>query len=112
MTDTHIHNKTNTTYQIGHLFDDDGKSYDITVITNWPETFDFDDDDCSVKLIDFYFGDYDERTTDSYIDQFIKRQNQIKKSIEYLEKLKSIDPTDTEIDTTIKSLKSMVVKLF
>ncbi len=39
----HIHNKTNTTYQIGNLFDDDGASYDITVITNWTKTFDPDD---------------------------------------------------------------------
>ena len=112
MNETHIHNKTNTTYQIGHLVDNDGKSYDITVITNWPKTFDFDDDDCSVKLVDFYFGDYNEQYTDKYIDQYIERQNQIKKSIGYLERLKLMDPTVTDIDTTINSLKSMLVKLF
>jgi predicted PolB exonuclease-like 3'-5' exonuclease len=106
----HNHNETNTTYQIGKLVDNDGKSFDITVITNWTKTFDPDDDNWT-NLIDFYFGDYNESTTDYYINRFIERQKHLIKSIEYLEKLKSIDPTDTEIDTTINCLKSLVVKL-
>ena len=31
----YTHEKTGTTYQIGRLFDPTGKSFDITVITNW-----------------------------------------------------------------------------
>lgn len=106
----HLHENTNTTYQIGHLFDDAGKSYDITVITNWTKTFDPDDDNWT-NIIDFYFGDYSKSATDYYINQFIKKQYQLAKSIEYLEKLKTLDPTDTEIDTTIDSLRAMLVKL-
>ena len=106
----HNHNETNTTYQIGKLVDHDGKSFDITVITNWTKTFDPDDDNWT-NLIDFYFGDYNESDTNYYINRFIERQKHLIKSIEYLEKLKSLDPTDTEIDTTINCLKSLVVKL-
>ena len=108
----HLHEKTNTTYQIGHLFDDAGKSFDITVITNWPKVIDFDNDDCTVKIIDFYFGDYNKSYTNEYIDQFIEKQTQIKKSIGYLEKLKALDPTDSELDNTINNLKAMLVKLY
>ena len=106
----HKHNKTGTTYQIGYLFDSEGKSFDITVITNWTKTFDPDDERWT-NLIDFYFGDYSESITDSYIDQFIEQQEQITKAIAYLERLKLIDPTVTDINTTIKSLRSMLIEL-
>lgn len=109
----HLHTITGTTYQIGQLVDDEGRSYDISVITNWPELDeDSDDADESVKVIDFYFGEYDKQITDSFIDQFIEKQNQIKKSIEYLEKLKTLNAADADIYTTIDCLKAMLVKLF
>ena len=106
----HLHTKTNTTYQIGHLFDDEGKAFDIIVITNWTKDFDPDDEPW-ISIIDFYFGDYDKESTDHYIDQFLDRQKQIVNSLKYLERLKLIDPTVTDIDNTISCLKSMLVKL-
>ena len=106
----YTHEKTGTTYQIGRLFDPTGKSFDITVITNCTKTFDPNDDNWT-RLIDFYFGEPNDDDTKYYIDRFIERQNQLSKSISYLEKLKTLDPTDTEIDTTINCLKSLIVNL-
>lgn len=106
----YLHEKTGTTYQLGRLFDQNGKNCDITVITNWTKTFDPNDDNWT-RLIDFYFGSPNDADTKYYVERFIERQKQLTKSISYLEKLKSIDPSDTEIDSTINGLKSMLVTL-
>ena len=42
------------------MIDFDGLSYDICIITKW--------DDDGVQIINYYFGDYDQETTDYYID--------------------------------------------
>lgn len=104
----HLHTSTGTTYEVGRLFDTDGKTYDINIITKWDEEHDFEQ---NPVLVDYYFGDLEDAVTNSCIDEFIERQQQIRNSIKYLERLKLMDPTVTDIGTTINCLKSMIVDL-
>lgn len=62
----HIHKKTGVEYEVGKLVDFDGKSFDITVITLWPDTD-------SMVVVDYYFGDYSPATTDFYIDRYNRK---------------------------------------
>ena len=104
----HLHTSTGTTNEVGRLFDTDGKTYDINIITKWDEEHDFEQ---NPVLVDYYFGDLEDAVTNSCIDEFIERQQQIRNSIKYLERLKLMDPTVTDIGTTINCLKSMIVDL-
>jgi hypothetical protein len=103
-----------TDYQLGKLYTSDGKQYDITVIMNWnPTAFDDDtDDDQTVRLIDFYFGDQDDRYTADYVKQYIEKQNKFKKLLSKLYELKAQNPDDTEIDEQIDFIKSQIHKLY
>ena len=103
-----------TTYDYGKLYDVNGKNYDITVILNTnPTAFDDDtDDDQTVRLIDFYYGDPDNRYTKQYVEQFIEKQNKFKNLLTKLNKLKSQNPDDTELDEQINFVKSQLVKLY
>lgn len=66
---THVHKKSGKSFEVGQVIDqNDGRSYDINVILQFPD--DDDDEDLEVKLVGFYFGDYDEETTDDYIDMY------------------------------------------
>jgi hypothetical protein len=72
---THIHKKSGKKFEVGQVVDqNDGCTYDINVIMMFPdfddENFDEDTSDLEVKMIGFYFGDYDEETTDDYIDMY------------------------------------------
>ncbi len=103
-----------TTYDYGRIYDLDGKNYDITVILNTnPTAFDDNtDDDQTVRLIDFYYGDPDNRYTQQYVEQFIEKQNKFKQLLNKLYNLKSICPDDNEINDQIEFVKSQIVKLY
>ena len=103
-----------TTYDYGRLYTTDGKNYDITVILNSnPTAFDDDsDDDQTVRIIDFYFGDPDDRYTKSYVEQYIEKQNKFKTLLTKLYELKSKFPDDTEINEQINFIKSQIHKLY
>ena len=102
--------------QTGRLYDKAGKNFDITVILNFPTQTDYDnctsiDDFPSVNLIDFYFGDMNERDTENYVNQFVEKQNKLKKLYTKLLELKSICPDDSEITEQIDFVKSLIVQL-
>ena len=60
-------------FEVGQVIDqNDGRSYDINVILQFPD--DDDDEDLEVQLVGFYFGDYDEETTNDYIDMYFDEQ--------------------------------------
>lgn len=109
--------KAGRNFQVGRLFDENDKSYDIAVILNWPTEADYEsakmlDDFPCPKLIDFYFGDTNERDTEMYIDLFIEKQDKTKKLLQKLYALKALTPDDTEIDEQIEFVKSLIVKLY
>lgn len=79
---THIHEKTGKKFDVGRLIDSDGRSYDINVILKWDEEHDFEQ---SPVIVDYYFGDYDKKFTDSCINQFIKNQERLKEVVKHLE---------------------------
>jgi hypothetical protein len=109
-----IHNKTNTHYQLGRLVTSDNKKYDIAVILNWPTEADYENanDIIGPNLVDFYFGDYDDRYTAEYVESFIEKQNKYKKLLEKLCSLKAICPDDTEIDEQIEFVKAQIVEIY
>ena len=102
--------------QTGRLYDKAGKNFDITVIVNFPTQSDYDnctsiDDFPSVNLIDFYFGDMNDQDTEKYVNQFIEKQNKLKKLYTKLLELKSICPDDSEITEQIDFVKTLIVQL-
>lgn len=103
-----------TTYDYGRLYDLDGKNYDITVIlNNNPTAFDDDtDDDQTVRIIDFYFGDPDNTYTREYVEQYIEKQNKFKKLLAKLYELKALNPDDNAINEQIEFVKSQIHKLY
>ena len=72
----HLHKSSGLEFECGELMEHsrdiqaDGirKTYDMTVITLWSG------DDESPIIVGYYFGDYDEETTDYYIDQWLQKQ--------------------------------------
>ena len=69
----HIHSRTGQEYEVGQLIDFDGSSYDIVVITKWP---DYESDELeSPIIVGYYFGEYDEKDTDDYIDKYLETGN-------------------------------------
>lgn len=108
----HIYGKTGQEFEVGRLFDFDGKTYDINVITKWDIENDFEQ---SPVIVDYYFGELEKDTTDSFIEQFLKQQESLKKAVRYLEHTDTYEfLTDTEraeLRDTIKSLKQMITDL-
>lgn len=105
-----------TNIQTGYLYDTDGKLFDISVILNFPTLDDYDnpdstDDDLSVNLIDYYFGEPNDRNTEQYVKQFVEKQIKFEKLLNKLYNLKIVCPDDTEIDEQIEFVKSQIVKL-
>ena len=99
-----------TKYQLGRLVDMEGADYDITIIMNWPDTF--DEEDCT-KIIDFYFGEPYDTFNKQYVEQFIDKQNKIKQSINQLELLVQLKPQlGLFLSSSIELLKSQLVKLY
>jgi hypothetical protein len=108
----YLHTETNTTYEIGRLFDTDGKTYDINVITKWDEEHDFEQ---SPVIVDYYFGDLEDDTTDCCIETFLKRQKYLKSSLKYLEGKLMVDeeymePEEIdELKQSIECIKEMII---
>ena len=107
---------TNYNIQTGYLYDTDGKKFDVSVILNFPTQADFDsctsiDNFPSVNLIDFYFGEPDTAVTESYVKQFIEKQNKLQKLLTKLLALHSIDPDDTELLEQIDFVSRLLVQL-
>lgn len=102
--------------QTGYLFDENGKKFDVSVILNFPTYDDYEnctgtDNFPSVNLIDFYFGEPNDSDTESFVKQFIEKQNRLQSLLNKLYNLKIVCPDDTEIDEQIEFVKSLIVKL-
>ena len=99
--------------QTGYLFTTDGKKFDISVIVNFPTDDDYDnctdlDTFPETNLIDFYFGEPNDRDTEYYTKQFIEKQNKLNKLLIKLYDLQSKNPDDTELDDYIKFIQSQI----
>lgn len=102
--------------QTGYLFDENGKKFDVSVILNFPTVADYEnatgfDDFPSVNLVDFYFGEPNDRDTETYVNRFIEKQNKFRKLLQKLYELKALLPDDTEINEQIDFVKSQIVNL-
>lgn len=101
-----------TNIQTGYLYDMDGSKFDISVILNFPTDDDYDNDDFpSTNLIDFYFGEPNDESTNEYVTKFVNDQNKFIKLLEKLTELKKLLPDDSDIDEQIEFVKSRIVKL-
>ena len=101
-------------FETGYLFDMDGKKYDISVVLNWPTKTDYDetDDIIGPNLIDFYFGEPDDNTSEYYYDQFVEKQNKLKSLLNKLYSLKALCPDDAEINDQIEFVKSQITHIW
>jgi hypothetical protein len=101
-------------FDTGYLFDENGKKFDISVVLNWPTKTDYETttDIIGPNLVDFYFGEPDNRISESYFDQFVDRQNKLKSLLNKLYNLKIVFPDDTEIDEQIEFVKSQIVQIW
>jgi hypothetical protein len=103
-------------FKVGRLFSDEGKDFDITVIMNWPTEEDYekatDDNFPGPNLVNFYFGDTNERDTTEFISQFMDRQDKFKELLIKLIELKCANPSDTEIDKQIAFVKEQIVNIY
>lgn len=69
----HTHEASGLVFEIGELVEPGRKkTYDITVITFWPDAE--SGAESPVSIVDYYFGDYDKDITDRYIDEWLRRQ--------------------------------------
>ena len=100
-----------TNIQTGYLFDTDGKKFDISVILNFPNESDYENDDPSVNLIDFYFGEPNERDTESFVTMFVERQQKLESLLKFLIDLSKLIPNNPEICNHIQLVNSMLVNL-
>ena len=108
-----------TTYDYGKLHTVDGKNFDITVILNTnPNDFldDDTDDDSPLRIIDFYYGDPDNRYTKKSVEQFIEKQNKLKQTYEFLKNVKQLY-TDCDLDSSVvdehlEIIKTLIVPLY
>jgi predicted PolB exonuclease-like 3'-5' exonuclease len=107
--------ETNYNIQTGRLIDENGKNFDITVILNFPTEADFAsatglDDFPAVNLIDFYFGNTNDRDTEAYVKQFVEKQTKLRKLISKLIDLSTAD-NESELAEQIDFVKSLIVTL-
>jgi hypothetical protein len=105
----------NYNIQTGYLFDENNKKFDVSVILNFPTKADYEnhtgfDDFPSVNLIDFYFGEPNDRDTEYYLNQFIEKQNKLQNLYNKLIALNTISPDD-ELDEQIEFVRSLIVNL-
>ena len=104
-----------TNIQTGYLYTTDGKKFDVSVILNFPTGAEYEncsiDDFPSVNLVDFYFGEPNDRDTDRYVNEFVDRQTKLQLLLNKLYNLKIVCPDDTEIDEQIEFVKSLIVKI-
>jgi hypothetical protein len=78
----HIHKSTGIEFDVSRLIDFDGRTHDMCVITKWDVENDFEKEPV---IIDYYFGDYDPKVTDEYIDEFYKKQIGLQDGLQFLE---------------------------
>ena len=105
-----------TNIQTGYLYSTDGKKFDVSVILNFPVNGAYDDPnsddaDLAVNLVDFYFGEPNDRYTDEYVNQFVEKQTKLHKLLDKLYNLKALCPDDIEINEQIEFVKSLIVKI-
>ena len=105
-----------TNIQTGRLFDEDSKSYDITVILNFPTQAELDnpdstDEEVTVNMVDFYFGDTNDNDTNWYVDQFVQKQAGFQKLHSKLLELLAANPDDPDLREQIDFVKSLIVKI-
>lgn len=106
----------NYNIQTGRLYDDDGKSFDITVIINFPTQTDYENSTCiddfpTVNLIDFYFGKSNDRDTEQFVSRFVEKQTKLQSLYNKLLELSSIHPNDSDLIKQIDFVKSTIVTL-
>ena len=104
-----------TNIQTGYLYDTDGSKFDVSVILNFPtadeyETASFDDFP-ETNFVGFYFGEPDDRYTESYVNRFVENQNKLTKLLEKLCSLKALLPDDSGINEQIEFVKTLIVKI-
>lgn len=101
-------------FDTGYLYSTDGKKYDISVVFNFPTEKDWNetDDLLGPNLIDFYYGEPNDRDSEYYFDKFVVKQNQFKSLLNKLYNLKIVCPDDSELDEQIEFVKSQIVKLY
>ena len=100
-----------TNIQTGYLFDTDGKKFDISVIVNFPNESDYENDFPETNLIDFYFGTPNDSDTTHYVKRFVENQNRFKKLLTKLYDLKAKLPDDSEINEQIEFVRSQIKQL-
>jgi hypothetical protein len=110
----HVYEKTGQEFEIGRMFDFDGKTYDICIITKWDVEHDFEQ---NPVVIDFYFGEYDKDVTDYCISEYLKRQEGLKQGLKFLEGYHLISCVDgdfmdsedkTQLENSIEVIKQMI----
>ena len=111
-----LKNANELNIQTGYLYSTDGKKFDVSVILNFPTETEYEnctglDDFPSVNLIDFYFGTPNDSDTETFVKQFIEKQNRFQSLLNKLYNLKIVCPDDTEIDEQIEFVKSLIVKI-
>ncbi len=78
----HIHKSTGLEFDVSRLIDFDGRTHDMCVITKWDVEHNFESNPI---IIDYYFGDYDQDTTDDYIDEYYKKLIGLQDGLKFLE---------------------------
>lgn len=107
--------KNPTNIQTGYLFTTDGKKFDVSVILNFPNEADYEN--CSLNnfpetnLVDYYFGEPNDRDTERYVKQFVDRQTKFENLYQKLLELFAANPDDTEIRDQIDFVKSLIVDI-
>ena len=103
-------------YKVGRLFSEDGKSFDIAVVMNWPKEEDYekaaDTELPGPSIAGFYFGDTDKDYTFDCVNQFIDIQDKFKELYIKLIELKCMNPADTDIDKHIAFVKEQIVNIY
>lgn len=105
----HIHNKTGVEYEVGFLSD-----FDMCVITKWDVENNYEK---GPVIIDYYFGEYDEESTDDYIDEYLKKIEGLKDGLKFLKDEYLINCVDGDfmepdqkkkLENSIDIIKSMI----
>jgi hypothetical protein len=102
-----------TNIQTGYLYTTDGKLFDISVILNFPTEAEYEnlDDFPSVNLVDFYFGEPNDRDTETYVKQFVDRQSKFRDLYQKLLELLAANPDDPDLRNHIDFVKSQIVQI-
>jgi hypothetical protein len=110
--------KTGKNFEIGILYDPYDGTHDISVITKWDEENEYEQ---GPVIVNYYFGDYDKKDTDFFIEQYYKKQELLKRILKHLnfkveldgyyleqEKLEELQ----QLKDDIKSVEEMITDWF